>query len=84
MTDVHRVKGLQGDNHVYTVIRPQDCEQTIVFDSYLAKIYLEDEIPQYMTSYLYDESTNTGSYIPYNIEQHAIDEDVIAELIEDG
>lgn len=91
-SEIYRGKG--GDaSHVFLVINrnpstpTHDFTQwntdTIIVDPYLKMIYLAHEIPELLQICIHDAQENTIHYIPFNQQQHTLDNNIRAELLED-
>lgn len=91
-SELFRVKG-QKNNHIFLVVNrdldtPSDDytewnKEAFILDSYLKKIYLASEIPTSLRSCYYDSDEGLIHYLPFEFNQHKLDNNVMKEFIED-
>ncbi len=93
-SEIFRIKGVDNQNsHVFLVIKRDPNTKTddfsawnrdaLIVDPYLKQIYSVSDIPKYLQSCAHSEETNTVRYIPFNRNEHKLDNNVQKEFVED-
>ncbi len=91
-SEVTRIKN---GNHVFLIIdrdqsipieeveRWRQAGHAIIVDPFLNKIYMASEIFHYLQNCWHDEVLNQVKYIPFNLAEHTLSNDVLKEYVED-